>query len=137
MSKISDLALELVDFDSKIKALSDEVEELKTKREETQNLLLAEMQEQDLSEFSVDAIGKRFTMKEDLFANCLAVDKPRLIDALMENGYGDIVKTDVNAKSLTSLIRELTGNGKEELPEYLKDIVTLYAKPKVSITKKS
>lgn len=136
MSKISELAVELVDLDNKIKALSDEVDGLKVERESTQKLLLAEMQEQDLSEFSVDAIGKRFAMKEDLFANCLVADKPKLIDALMENGFGDIVKTDVNAKSLTSLIKELTSNGKEELPEYLKDIVTLYAKPKVSITKK-
>lgn len=136
MSKISELATKLVDLDNQIKALSDDVDKIKSEREATQALLIYEMQEQDLSEFSVDAIGKRFAMKEDLFANCLVQNKPKLIDALTENGFGDLVKTDVNAKSLTSLIKELTSNGKEELPDYLKDIITLYAKPKVSITKK-
>ena len=64
MSKISDIATELVDLDTKIKMLSAELDELKEKREQSQLELIQEMQEQDLSEFSVDNIGKRFTMKK-------------------------------------------------------------------------
>lgn len=136
MSKISDIATNLVELDTKIKMLSAELDELKEKREQSQLELIQEMQEQDLSEFSVDNIGKRFTMKKDVFANCLAVDKPRLLEILIENGYGDIVKTDVNPKSLNSLVKELTVNGEEELPEYLQDVLNIYIKPKISVTKK-
>ena len=136
MSKISDIATNLVDLDVKIKQLSIELDELKEKREQQQLELIQEMQEQDLTEFSVDNIGKRFAMKKDIFANCLAQDKPRLLDVLIENGYGDIVKTDVNPKSLNALVKELTVNGEEELPAYLKDVLNIYVKPKISVTKK-
>ena len=136
MSRISDIATELVDLDVRIKQLSAELDELKEKREQSQLELIQEMQEQDLTEFSVDNIGKRFAMKKDIFANCLAQDKPKLLDVLIENGYGDIVKTDVNPKSLNALVKELTVNGEEELPAYLKDVLNIYVKPKISVTKK-
>lgn len=136
MSKISDIATELVDLDIQIKSASETLDKLKSLREEKQLELIQEMQEQDLSEFSVDNIGKRFAMKKDIFANCLAQDKPKLLDVLIENGYGDIVKTDVNPKSLNALVKELTANGEEELPAYLQDVLNIYVKPKISVTKK-
>lgn len=136
MSKISDIATELVDLDVQIKSAGETLDKLKSLREEKQLELIQEMQEQDLSEFSVDNIGKRFAMKKDIFANCLAQDKPKLLDVLIENGYGDIVKTDVNPKSLNALVKELTANGEEELPAYLQDVLNIYVKPKISVTKK-
>lgn len=136
MSKISDIATELVRLDQAIKETGSHLDELKSVREEKQLELIQEMQEQDLTEFSVDNIGKRFAMKKDIFANCLAQDKPKLLDVLIENGYGDIVKTDVNPKSLNALVKELTSNGEDELPEYLKDVLNIYVKPKISVTKK-
>jgi hypothetical protein len=136
MSRISDIATDLVNLDSDIKALSESLDRLKGEREQKQLELIQEMQEQDLTEFSVDNIGKRFAMKKDIFANCLAQDKPKLLEALIENGYGDIVKTDVNPKSLNALVKEITVNGEEELPAYLKDVLNIYIKPKISVTKK-
>ena len=136
MSKISDIATELVKLDAAIKETGTHLDELKSIREEKQLELIQEMQEQDLTEFSVDNIGKRFTMKKDIFANCLAQDKPKLLDVLIENGYSDIVKTDVNPKSLNALVKELTANGEEELPAYLQDVLNIYVKPKISVTKK-
>lgn len=136
MSKISDIATELVELDNQIYCMSHDLEALKSQKEQKQLELIQEMQEQDLTEFSVDNIGKRFAMKKDVFANCLAQDKPKLLDILIENGYGDIVKTDVNPKSLNALVKELTVNGEEELPAYLKDVLNIYIKPKISVTKK-
>ena len=136
MSKISDIATELVELETAIKRISEELDNFKSQKEQKQLELIQEMQEQDLTEFSVDNIGKRFAMKKDIFANCLAQDKPKLLEVLIENGYGDIVKTDVNPKSLNALVKELTVNGEEELPAYLKDVLNIYVKPKISVTKK-
>ena len=136
MSRLSDLAREIVNDDLEIKSINDRLDELKKNREELQMQLIQEMQEQDLNDFSVDNIGKRFTMKEDLYANVLVQDKPQLFEYLTDNGYSSLIKTDVNAKTFNSFIKEVTQGGQEELPDELKDIVSIYKKPKISITKK-
>lgn len=136
MSKLTDLATEIFNMDNDIKNKSNELDELKKAREEKQQELVAEMQDQDIAEFSVDTIGKRFTMKEDLYANCLVENKPVLFDALRNNGYGDLIKTDVNARSFNTLIKELTENGTQDLPDDFKDIVSVFKKSKISITKR-
>ena len=58
MSRLADLGREYYEVDNAIKELNDKVDELKHKREELLNELVAEMQQEDLPEFSVEGIGK-------------------------------------------------------------------------------
>lgn len=135
MSKLADLGREYYEVDNAIKELNNKVDELKSKREELLNELVAEMQQEDLPEFSVKGIGKRFALKTERYASYLVADKYEVFDAFRNLGYDGIIKEDIHAKTLNSTIKELTDDGKKELPAELQPYIRIFEKPKISITK--
>jgi hypothetical protein len=136
MSKLSDIAKEYYEQDMLVKSITDELELAKKERERIKNKLIEEMQEQDLPEFAVDGIEKRFAIKTEQYANYLVENKYKVFDAFRELGYDGIIKEDINPRTLNSTIKELTDGGKRELPEILKPFISIYEQPKISVTKK-
>lgn len=136
MSRLADLGREYYEVDNAIKELNDRVDELKHKREELLNELVTEMQQEDLPEFSVEGIGKRFALKTEQYASYLVADKYEVFDAFRQLGYDGIIKEDIHAKTLNSTIKELTENGTKELPLELQPYIKIFEKPKISITKR-
>ena len=136
MSKLADLGKEYYEVDTAIKELSDRVDELKTKREELLNELVIEMQAEDLPEFSVEGINKRFALKKEQYASYLVADKYEVFEAFRNLGYDGIIKEDIHAKTLNSTIKELTDGGTKELPIELQPYIRIFEKSKISITKR-
>lgn len=136
MSRLADLGREYYEVDNAIKELNDRVDELKHKREELLNELVTEMQQEDLPEFSVEGIGKRFALKTEQYASYLVADKFEVFDAFRQLGYDGIIKEDIHSKTLNSTIKELTENGTKELPLELQPYIKIFEKPKISITKR-
>lgn len=127
-------------------ALADE---LKAKREEKKGLeaevkaLGAEIEaiEADLSDLMVEEEIQRFDRAGQLFylstrtmASAKAEDKDALFAWLKQNGYGDLVKEQVNAQSLNSFAKELLAEA-DQLPEGLEGLLNIYEKTTVSVRK--
>ena len=136
MSKLSELGKAYYEVDNEISELNDRVGELKTKREELLQELVAEMVAEDLPEFAVEGINKRFTMKTEQYPSYLVEDKVAVFDAFRSLGYDGIIKEDIHAKTLNATIKELTENGTKSLPAELAPLIKIYEKPKISITTK-
>ena len=137
MSKLSDYAKKLVDVNELIKDLSMQLDNAKSLREEITQKFVYEMQEQDLTEVSVDGLGKKFIVKNDTYASYLVEDRQDVFNALRLLGQGDIIKEEINNKTFNSTINTLLTENGGELPDCLKDHVSLFTKSKVSITKRS
>lgn len=137
MSKLSDYAKELVEADALVKDLTDKLDEAKKVRDEITDKMLTEMQEQDLTEVSVDGLGKKFIMRKDIYANYLVDNKADVFDALRQLGQGDIIKEDINSKTFNSTIRVLIEENGGALPDILSPYVSLFEKSKIGIVKRS
>lgn len=134
MSRLADLGKEYYEVDKQIGELNEQVDNLKAKREELLNRLVAEMREEDLPEFSVEGINKRFALKTDQYASYLVENQEKVFEALRDLGYDGIIKETINNKTLNSTIKELTDSGSKELPYQLAPYIKIYEKPKLSIT---
>lgn len=134
MSRLADLGKEYYEVDKQIGELNEQVDNLKAKREELLNRLVAEMREEDLPEFSVEGINKRFALKTDQYASYLVENQEQVFEALRDLGYDGIIKETINNKTLNSTIKELTDSGSRELPYQLAPYIKIYEKPKLSIT---
>lgn len=134
MSRLADLGKEYYEVDKQIGELNEQVDNLKAKREELLNRLVAEMREEDLPEFSVEGINKRFALKTDQYASYLVENQEKVFEALRDLGYDGIIKETINNKTLNSTIKELTDSGSRELPYQLAPYIKIYEKPKLSIT---
>ena len=134
MSRLADLGKEDYEVDKQIGELNEQVDNLKAKREELLNRLVAEMREEDLPEFSVEGINKRFALKTDQYASYLVENQEKVFEALRDLGYDGIIKETINNKTLNSTIKELTDSGSRELPYQLAPYIKIYEKPKLSIT---
>ena len=137
MSKLSDYAKELVEADALVKKLTDELDDAKKAREEITAKMLTEMQEQDLTEVSVDGLGKKFIMRKDIYANYLVDNREPVFNALRMLGQGDIIKEDINSKTFNSTIKVLMDENGGVLPDVLVPYVSLFEKPKIGIVKRS
>lgn len=137
MSKLSDYAKELVEADTLVKKLTDELDDAKKAREEITAKMLTEMQEQDLTEVSVDGLGKKFIMRKDIYANYLVDNREPVFNALRMLGQGDIIKEDINSKTFNSTIKVLMDENGGVLPDVLVPYVSLFEKPKIGIVKRS
>lgn len=136
MSKLSDYAKELADADLLVKELTAKLDDAKSKREEITELFIKEMQDQDLTEVSVDGIGKKFIVRKDTYANYLVENKDNVFNALRDMGVGDIIKEDVNPKTFNSTIKTILEENNGVLPDCLSEYVNLFEKSKVGILKK-
>ena len=91
MSRLADLGKEYYEVDKQIGELNEQVDNLKAKREELLNRLVAEMREEDLPEFSVEGINKRFALKTDQYASYLVENQEKVFEALRDLGYDGIM----------------------------------------------
>jgi len=76
-----------------------------------------------------EGVGKISLLKPQLYASCKKEDEEKLFAYLQEHGRPDLIKTAVNARSLSGYVKEKIEAG-EALPEYityfLKSGVRLY-----------
>lgn len=77
-----------------------------------------------------EGVGKVISGTPQLYASCLVENEEQLFAYLQGINRGDLVKTKVNAKSLSTLVKGLIENG-DLIPEiiryYLKPVVRLKA----------
>jgi predicted nucleic acid-binding Zn-ribbon protein len=103
-----------------------------------------------LSELMAEAETQNFTRAGTMFylttttrAAAEAGMKEDLYAALKENGYGSLVTETVNANSLSAFVRERIEenaeehDGKEQLPDWLNGLVSVFDKTTVGVRKAS
>jgi len=126
---IIELANRLVTIRDEKEALSEREKELNKLEEETERQLFELMISEDLEKFTY--AGRTFRPEVKTYASIRAECKEEAFAWLKENGYGDLVKEQVNAQSLTSLYKELDENG--ELPEEFAQLLNVYQKQKIAV----
>jgi hypothetical protein len=126
---IVELANRLITIRDEKEALSEREKELNKLEEETERQLFELMISEDLEKFTY--AGRTFRPEVKTYASIRAECKEEAFAWLKENGYGDLVKEQVNAQSLTSLYKELDENG--ELPEEFAQLLNVYQKQKIAV----
>ncbi len=112
-----------VELSNKKKDMDDNVEEIKAEMAMLECDLLDQMGDSGISQLKCD--GVTVYIHSQLWAS--PIDKPAVCQALIDEGYEELVSTDpnVNSSKLSSFIREFprTDDGLPELPDYLNGIV--------------
>lgn len=91
------------------------------------------MSEAECERFSRN--GSTFYLNSRLFASPASGKKEELIEALKDNGYGAIVSETVNANTLASFIKEQMAENNDDVPEWIKGVVSTFEKITVGIRK--
>jgi len=130
---IMELADQYIAQDQHVKELDEELKVAKATREETMAALAEQMADMELQ--SLNKSGKTLYLAETVSVTVSADRKESLMSALIEQGYGDMIKPNVSSQTLTALVKELSGDEDVTVPEWLEGIVTLYKAPKVGIRK--
>lgn len=77
-----------------------------------------------------EGIGYATTIKPQVYASCTEENKDTLFEFLKAAGREDLIKTVVNAKSLSGYVKELLEDGKEIpacISYYMKNSIRVYA----------
>ena len=115
------------ELDEAVKDLNKEIAELDTKLSDA-------MAENELENFKRS--GSLFYLSTKLYASPQAGKKDEMIEALREQGYGDLVTENVNAQTLSSFCKGLIEESEEEeLPDWLANVVNTYEKVSVGVRK--
>lgn len=130
---IMELADQYILQDQHVKELDDELKVAKATREEIMQQLAEAMADEELQ--SLNKNGKTLYLSETVSVTVPAENKDALITALTKQGYGDLIRPNVSAQTLTALVKELSGEDDVYVPEWLEGIVNLYRAPKVNIRK--
>jgi len=130
---IMELADQYIAQDQHVKELDEELKVAKAAREETMTALAEQMADMELQ--SLNKSGKTLYLSETVSVTVPADRKESLMSALIEQGYGDMIRPNVSSQTLTALVKELSGDEDVTVPEWLEGIVTLYKAPKVGIRK--
>lgn len=133
---LAELGKQYFDLDQEVRNLNAQLELAKSNRELKKQELIQAMQEEDLPEFAVVDINKRFSIVDDCSASYLKENQPVVFDAFRKLGYDGIIRETINDKTLNSLIKEITENGEKELPKELEPYIKIYKYKKISITKR-
>lgn len=128
-----DLADELKAAKDEKKELDAKVKEVNARITELDRSLSDAMAESECDKFTRN--GSTFYLNSRLFASPMAGNKESMIEALKENGYGDIVTETVNANTLASFCKEQMAANEDELPEWLEPVVNTFEKITVGIRK--
>ncbi len=99
-----------------IAARTKELNEVIRKLSETE--IPEYMDENEIEKLSVEGVGTVF-IQNKVYANVLVADKPKFFAWLRENDNEDLIKEDVNAKTLGSFAKEQLEAG-TELPDFIK-----------------
>lgn len=128
------MADELKALQDEKKQKEQEVKDLNAKIDELDENLTKAMTEEELDKFT--RLGNTFYLKSRLFASPIAGKKDEMIKALKDSGNGSLVVEQVNANTLSSFIKEQREQtGCEDVPDYLKDLVSTFEKVSVGIRK--
>ena len=130
---IMQLADQYINQDQHVKELDEELKVAKAAREEIMTALAEAMADEELQ--SLNKNGKTLYLSETVSVTVPAENKDALITALTKQGYGDLIRPNVSAQTLTALVKELSGESDVYVPEWLEGIVNLYRAPKVNIRK--
>ena len=130
---IFELADQLKEMKDRKKDLEVEVKSITAEIERIDLELSDAMAEAECERFSRN--GSTFYLNTRLFASPLAGRKDDMINAIKDNGYGDIVTETVNANTLASFVKEQKNLNDDEVPAWLTDVVNIHEKVSVGIRK--
>ena len=130
---IFELADQLKEMKDRKKDLEVEVKSITAEIERIDLELSDAMAEAECERFSRN--GSTFYLNTRLFASPLAGRKDDMINAIQDNGYGDIVTETVNANTLASFVKEQKNLNDDEVPAWLTDVVNIHEKVSVGIRK--
>jgi len=133
MIQIFKLADELKNLKDWKKQLDEERKTVNSQIEALENDISQLMIEEEMQSFN--RAGMIFYLNTKLYASAIPDRKDVLFKALKEEGYGDLVYETVNANSLAAFVREQIEENDEELPEWLKGLVSTYEKVNVGMKK--
>ena len=124
-----ELADRLLEIRDELNRMEERRKELTALEEQIEQQLFDLMMTEEVEKFT--RAGRTFRPEIKTYASIKAECKEAAFRWLKENGYGDLVKEQVNTQSLTSLYKELDDNG--ELPEEFTSMLNIYQKQKVAI----
>ncbi|ABW18836.1 gp33 family protein [Alkaliphilus oremlandii] len=133
MSQIFKLADELKNLKDWKKQLDEERKTVNSQIEALKNDLSQLMIEEEMQSFN--RAGMMFYLNTKFYASAIPNRKENLFKALKEEGYGDLVYETVNANSLAAFVREQIEENNEELPGWLKGLVSTYEKISIGMKK--
>lgn len=124
--RLKSLKKQKKDLEDSVKAIGSEIEELDRQLSDA-------MAETQLDSFSRN--GSTFYLHSRLYASPSTGRKDAMMLALKQNGYGSLVVESVNAKTLSSFVREQMEANEGNIPSWLGDTVSTYEKISVGIRK--
>lgn len=130
MSEVFALADRLVELRERKGRLQDELKAVNAEIENVDHRLAEAMTLEELQSFSRD--GRLFYLKTETYVSPTAGARPRLIEWLKENGFGDIVQETVHHRTLSATVREMLDED-DELPDGLEQLVNVFEKTTVGL----
>ncbi|MDY6335042.1 MAG: hypothetical protein SPL56_09595 [Lachnospiraceae bacterium] len=115
------------------KDLEKQVKDLNARIDEMDKALSDAMAESELEKFTRN--GSTFYLSSRLFASPRADMKEEMFEALIDHGYGDLITRTVNANTLASFCKEQREANKDEIPDWLAEVVNTHDKVTVGIRK--
>jgi hypothetical protein len=125
------LADKLAAIKDRLDAIADEESELKKEKEAVEKQLIDMMTAEEVEKFTRN--GRTFFPQVKTNVSIKADEKEAAHAWLKENGFGDLVKEQVNAQSLTSWYKEMTEQG--ELPEDFASMLNVFEKITIGMRK--
>lgn len=127
--------LELADKLAEVRDSLDELEsrqkELNKEKEQIERELFEMMLAEDVEKFTRN--GRTFSPQVKTYASINAEYREAAFQWLKDNGFGDLVKEQVNTNSLTSWYKEQIEEG--ELPEEFLAYLNVYDKQGIAVRK--
>ena len=130
MSEVFALADRLVELRERKGRLQDELKAVNAEIENVDRRLAEAMTLEELQSFSRD--GRLFYLKTETYVSPTAGARPRLIEWLKENGFGDIVQETVHHRTLSATVKEMLDED-DELPDGLEQLVNVFEKTTVGL----
>lgn len=131
-SSVLKQADELKALKDKKKALEAEIKELNQVIDQVQTQLLQSMIDEEVGKF--DRKGFTFYSTTRVHASVKAGCKPHVIDWLKGSEFADMVREDVNARTLEAWAREHVEQN-DQLPDGVSDYINMFEKQTISIRK--
>jgi len=113
--------------------LEQQLTEVATKINSVEFRLCETMTENNTQNFTRN--GQMFYLTTRTRASVAADMKDDLYVALKAQGYGDLIKEQVNANSLNSFVNEQISQNDEMLPQWLNGLVSIFEKATVAVRK--
>ena len=113
-------------------AISAELDQVKKDLEVAEERLIRSLIDNQMPSITIG--GRRFEVAMLTRVSAKAGAKQVLLERLVANGYGDLVKPDIHTQTLGGFVRELLEDA-TDLPEWLDECVSVFEKPRLSVKK--